>query len=77
MTLCNFSDPLAAALLDRIEALAGRQVERVTEARAHFDHEQAFVPQTRALAALPATVATSLASHGEQGVTMGGQAAGR
>lgn len=70
MIVVNFSHPLTLAQVARAEVLTGHKVERVTEVRAHFDHEQAFVPQTRALAALLATEATPCAQHGEQGDRM-------
>ncbi len=49
MILVNFSHPLTAAQLERVEALAERKVERVIEVRAQFDHERPFAEQVRAL----------------------------
>ncbi len=50
MILVNFSHPLTPAHLERVEALTGKKVERVVEARAQFDQGRPFIPQVRALA---------------------------
>lgn len=49
MIVLNFSHPLTAAHLERIETLTGQRVERVVEIRTQFDPEQPFVAQVRAL----------------------------
>lgn len=50
MIVMNFSHPLTALQLERVEALTRRKIERVIEARAEFDHQQPLAPQVRALA---------------------------
>ncbi len=50
MILLNFTHPLTAAHLERVEALAGKKVERVVAAQVQFDLERAFGEQVRELA---------------------------
>ncbi len=50
MLILNFSHPLTAEQLVRIEALAGEAVTEVREIPAHFDNQQPFIPQVVALA---------------------------
>jgi hypothetical protein len=45
MILLNFSHPLTTAHRAEIEDLAGRPIERVVDAPAHFDHAQPFAAQ--------------------------------
>lgn len=49
MILLNFSHPLAAEHLARIELLAGEKVERVVELSPQFDHNRPFATQVQAL----------------------------
>ena len=50
MIILNFTHPLTAEHLARIEALTGQQTARIIDAPAQFDQAQDFVPQIEALA---------------------------
>lgn len=50
MLLLNFSHPLTADHLARIEALAGQAVDRVIDAETQFDVDAPFAPQVADLA---------------------------
>lgn len=50
MILLNFSHPLTLSHLRQIEALTGREVERVIEVHSQIDPQQPLVPQVLALA---------------------------
>ncbi len=50
MILLNFSHPLTSDHLRQIEALTGRQVERVIEIHSQIDPQQPLVPHVTALA---------------------------
>jgi hypothetical protein len=49
MIVLNFSHPLTAEHLARIEALSGQAVGRVIDVPAQFDHAQPFAAQVTAL----------------------------
>lgn len=49
MLVVNFSHPLTANQITRIETLAGQPVERVLDAPAQFDNALPFLPQVVAL----------------------------
>lgn len=49
MILLNFSHPLTSEQIARAEALTGQTVERVVDLPVHFDNDQDFEPQLRAL----------------------------
>jgi hypothetical protein len=49
MLIVNFSHPLTADQVTRIEVLAGQSVERVIDAPAQFDNASPFLPQVVAL----------------------------
>jgi hypothetical protein len=51
MILLNFTHPLTGEQQAQIEALAGQPIERVIEAPVHFNHDQLFAEQVRALVA--------------------------
>lgn len=45
MVLLNFSHPLSAAQMQRLETLAGESITRVVDALTQFDEQQPFAPQ--------------------------------
>lgn len=51
MILLNFAHPLTDAHLARVAELAGRPVERVIDAPAHFAHDRPFPAQVHELLA--------------------------
>lgn len=50
MILLNFSHPLTPEQVARAEALTRQTVERIIDLPVHFDNQQDFEPQLRALA---------------------------
>jgi hypothetical protein len=51
MILLNFSHPLTADQLARVEALTGQQVAQIISLPVQFDSDMAFLPQLAALMA--------------------------
>ena len=49
LTIINFSHPLTEEQVGEIEALTGRQVERVIDVAVHLDLERPIAPQVTAL----------------------------
>lgn len=52
MILVNFAHPITAEQRRRVEALAGRTVERIVDVPAHFDHARSFADQAADLIAM-------------------------
>jgi hypothetical protein len=49
MVLINFAHPITTAQKEAIEALAGKEIERVIDVKTQFDAGQSFGPQSEAL----------------------------
>lgn len=49
MILLNFSHPITPAQQAQIEALTGQSIAQTIDAMPHFDEQQPFTPQLRAL----------------------------